>query len=786
MKYIKNFIIVSLLLMLNSICHTAPPHIGYIYPAGGQQGTTFEISIGGQYLINVEDLYITGDDINTELVKYTEPLKRTHNKLKKEMNKLSGKKKKKSKKKNNTKTNQSTGPNLDKKAAKKMMMEMLSEEDREKIKILKNKIRSLNLQLRNPMKQPNAQIDEMVTFKFTINKNAKPGEREIRVVSPLGTSNPMVFHVGSLPEEKEAKQTIETLTKKEKRKKKKGYVQKKQWQPKITKLSSLPVVANGQVLPGEVDWFKFNARKGEQMVFAVQAQKLIPYLADAVPGWFQAVLTLYNSKGKEVAYNDDFRIDPDPVLFYNVPKDGEYTLEIRDSIFRGREDFVYRIAMGELPFVTSIFPLGGKADKKTRVRISGKNLPSKTVKLRSGSKEPYATLMPVKKNGLNSNPVRFGVDSLPEKLESEPNNRSADAQALKLPIIINGRIQKRGDIDIFSFKGKAGQEIVAEIYARRLNSPLDSFLKLTHSKGKTLIMNDDHRDEGAGLTTHHADSYISFKLPSDGKYYIHTGDMQNKGSHSHAYRLRISEKQPDFNLRITPSGINILQKGSAIITAHVLRRDGFDGKIKLSIKGMEDELFLSGAVIPEKTDKIKLTISASDEIDMGYHTIEIEGTAVIKGKTVRHKAVPAEDMMQAFLYRHLVPAKELAVMVTKKSWISIAADLPEGKALKIPTGGEVDLVMKNMRKRMNNNIQLLLKDPPKGITIKKTKNNPYANNTIITLIADEKEIKAGLKGNLVVAAQVKGKKKGKKNNKRKKGKPGSLFITPAIPFEIIK
>ncbi len=711
MKYIKSFIIVSLLLLLVNICHTATPHIGYIYPAGGQQGTTFEIAVGGQYLNKAEEIHISGEGIEAEVVKYIEPLKKTANKMKKERDKLLGKKKKSKKTK----------------ITNMMMSEPeISEADKEKAKIINKKFQAFKKMMRNPMKQPNAQIDETVIIKITLDKNAKPGEREIRVVSPLGTSNPMVFHVGQLPEEKEAEQKIETLTKNntknetksERKKRKKRKAQKKKWQPKITKLSSLPLVANGQILPGEVDWLKFNAKKGQSLVFAVQAQKLIPYLADAVPGWFQALLTLYNSKGKEVAFNDYYKIKPDPVLFYDVPEDGEYTLEIRDSIFRGREDFVYRIAMGELPFVTSIFPLGGRSNKKTKVLLSGKNLPSKTVTLRSGPKEPYATLMPVKKNGFNSNPVRFDVSSLREQTESEPNNKSGNAQSIKLPVIINGRIQKQGDVDLFSFKGKAGQEIVAEIYARRLDSPLDSFLKLTHSKGKTLIMNDDHRDEGAGLTTHHADSYLTFKLPSDGKYFIHTGDMQNKGGNSYAYRLRISEKQPDFNLRIVPSGINIPQKGSTIITVHVLRRDGFNGKIDLSIKGMKNKLSLSGSRIPAKKDKIKLTISASDKIDRGYHTIEIEGTAVIKGKTVRHKAVPAEDMMQAFLYRHLVPSKEMAVMITKKTWISIAADLPEGETLKIPNGGEVDLVMKSMQRKRNNDLRLVPKDPQKTITIK--------------------------------------------------------------------
>ena len=40
-----------------------------------------------------------------------------------------------------------------------------------------------------------------------------------------------------------------------------------------------------------------------------------------------------------------------------IPESGEYVLEIKDSIYRGREDFVYRITLGEEPFVTGIFPL---------------------------------------------------------------------------------------------------------------------------------------------------------------------------------------------------------------------------------------------------------------------------------------------------------------------------------------------------------------------------------------------------------------------------------------------
>ena len=137
----------------------------------------------------------------------------------------------------------------------------------------------------------------------------------------------------------------------------------------------MPAVVNGQVLSGQIDRYRFAAKKGQNLVVVVGAQQLMPYIADAVPGWFQAVVTLRDERGDELAYADSFRFHPDPVLHYEVARDGNYIVEIRDSIFRGREDFVYRMAIGELPYATSIFPLGGKAGAVTRVEVQGWNLP---------------------------------------------------------------------------------------------------------------------------------------------------------------------------------------------------------------------------------------------------------------------------------------------------------------------------------------------------------------------------------------------------------------------------
>ena len=92
----------------------------------------------------------------------------------------------------------------------------------------------------------------------------------------------------------------------------------------------------------------------------------------------------------------------------------------------------------------------------------------------------------------------FALDTLPEVVEKEPNNDLATAQKVTLPVIINGRIDQPDDWDVFQFTGKSNETIVAEVYARRLDSPLDSVLKLTDATGKLLAFNDDREDLDAG------------------------------------------------------------------------------------------------------------------------------------------------------------------------------------------------------------------------------------------------------------------------------------------------
>lgn len=660
------------------------PHTGYVYPAGGVPGTTVEVTIGGQFLKGTLGVHVSGGGVSAEVTDFTYELdQQARNRLRNEMEKMKAA------------IRDETDPevcdqiqyHIDEAEKQMAMLRMAMQERRKDPEMYKRK-------------QFNPQLADTVKLKLTIDQDAEPGMHELCLITEKGLSNPLMFQLSELEEVFEAEPNNRIADTR-------GFP------------LDLPLVLNGQILPGDIDCFRFNAKRGEDLVFRVQARSLMPYLADTVPGWFQAVLTLYDAAGKEIAYMDDFRFDPDPVLVCQVPKDGEYILKIHDSIYRGRRDFVYRIEMGKLPFIDHIFPLGGQENRTVPVRLYGVNLPKKQVEMNTYGNAPEIRELSVANGPHRSNTRVFSVDTVPSLLEVEPNNLAAQAQILPGDVAIDGRIDQPGDADCFRFQGSMGRKIAIEVLARRLDSPVDARVVLLDPEEHILAVSDDNVDRGAGLVTHHADSYLQYKLPKSGVYTVRLDDLQGKGGPEYAYRLRIGREQQDYALRIVPASLTIPQDGNAIITVHALRKAGFDGQIELSIKHGPEEIELGRAVIPNGEDKVQFTLSASGREKDELMALEIEGKARVGSRTVRRLAVPAEDMMQAFLWRHLVPAEELLVRVTDPEPVSVKLQVPSSGLIRARRGGTFSIPVDVFSEELTDGfIQVKLSSPPAWITLK--------------------------------------------------------------------
>jgi hypothetical protein len=738
----------------------ANPHISYVYPGGGCRGTTFDVVVGGQHMAppgartgldyeivitgsriqEVADVFISGGGVKAEVVSWYRPMTQgesvrigiqTSAKIE-EVEKKEGRK-------------------ISREEAYKLLgitEEHLKEQEKYRRRAADRK------------RQPNPQLDEELTVRITLAPDAEVGPRELRVLTPTGMSNPRWFHVGQWPEVREQEPN--------------------DIEPHPSMHVPLPSVINGQIMPGDVDRFAFEAKKGTRLVTHCAAREVIPYIADGVPGWFQAVLRLYDDRGREVAFADSLGFRHDPVLYYEVPKDGTYVLEVRDSIYRGREDFIYRISIGEIPYITGIFPLGGRSGEPATIKLLGWNLPVETLRIEpSFDRGRIIHSIVVEQDNIFTNRVGFIMDNLPEMFEQEPNDTIETAQRVSVPIVINGRIDRPGDVDYFQID--ASGAIVAEVFARRLYSPLDSVVRLHDPRGKVMAQNDDYEDRGWPLITHHADSRLH--TVAQGARYVSITDAQGQGGSDFAYRLYIRPPRPDFDLRVTPSSVTARAGTCVPISVHALRKDGFDEDILLELENPPPGFSLSGAWVPAGQNSSRLTLTVPPQARSEPFMLQINGHAGPRSRRrLSRPAFPAEEMMQAFIWYHLVPTQ---------NWTVFVAGSPAGKppcsfvdqAIQLSISGPAPLRVQ-ADARTAPELRFELSQPPDGITLEDPVVVPAG--VIVPIQCDPEKVKPGLKGNLIFVVSRERAVPPKEPGDQPTTWRQTIGMFPAIPFEVTR
>lgn len=155
-----------------------------------------------------------------------------------------------------------------------------------------------------------------------------------------------------------------------------------------------------------------------------------------------------------------------------------------------------------------------------------------------------------------TNFAHFVVGRLPETLEAEPNNELAKATVVATPVVVNGKVNPKADIDCLKFAGKAGQKLVAAIAAASLEihgqskdyGLADFSLELLDAEGRTLATAED---------TLGFDPLIEHTLPRDGDYFVRVTMLNFGGYPDAVYRLTLGEVP--YPVGTFPSG---LQRGT--------------------------------------------------------------------------------------------------------------------------------------------------------------------------------------------------------------------------------
>ncbi len=623
------------------------PNIAYVYPAGGQRGTKVSIIIGGNKFSDIDKVFIKGGGIKASISKVDIPFTagsraQLRTKLEKEF--------------------------LLANEEMKEKIEAMGKDGqaflrRETMKIPENRKQmddaDASLYLRELSSDA---LAETVEVEIEISPEAKLGERTLFVMSPSGISNPMKFVVGDLPEKskKSLRQTARERTMTEEYRgmaistlrAQKVFI-KPFNNPPIN--VELPVIVNGQITEGNTDTWSFKAKRGQRIVMSVSAQSLLPYISDAVPGWFQTVILVRDKNGNELAYNDDFHFRPDSHLIFNPPADGEYTVEIFDAVHRGREDFVYRMLIGEVPFVESVYPLGVEKGKPTKIKLIGVNLKNNEMEI-------------VKKNegdfDLNINGAYHKkIEMMCETREALDFSAGSAGALVQVPSLIDGVMSRKNKVDIYELELLAGEKLVAEVFARRYGSPLDSHISISDSTGKVLASNDDYEDLSRGLVTHHADSRLEFFPKNGGTYYLKIFDTAGNFSNAHSYRLSLSWGNPDFSVVATPSTLNMRNGGSALIKLKAFRKNGYSERIVVRPRNLPKNWTFSGGIIPRDKNEGELIVTSPRDYKKRVSSFTLRAYSKFGKENITHPVVICEDQMQAFYYRHFVPFEKIYACV---------------------------------------------------------------------------------------------------------------------------
>ncbi len=494
---------------------------------------------------------------------------------------------------------------------------------------------------------------KFVYAEITIDKSASPGVRDLKLTSREGASSRYFFHVDSMPEitEQGVHSSINNAQ----------------------EVKELPVVVNGQIYEGERDFYKFNLTAGKTYVFDMRARQIRPYLADAVPGWFQATMRIYDESGNSLMYVDDFQNSPDPVAIFTPKRSGSYYVELKDSLYRGRDDFVYRLRCGELPFISYIFPCGGDKNKETSVELFGVNLPARKIKIPpSNSSDRFREIF-VKSGALESNRVKFCCDTFPEKI-LHPSENPPEIPS-KIPCVFNGIIKRQYQKFFVKFNAKKGDELNFETFTSRLGYPVDT--KLSIYKGDELVAsNDDIDDMSFGLVTAQFDSRITHKFAEGGTYVLKLEDSRNMGGDDFVFRLKISKPEKQIDLSVSPGNPQIAKGSYAPLKISANKRGGWDGEIEVFAKNLPEGLRAQKCLIKKGKSFAYLILEADEGAKVKSFSPVFSARATVDSKEVTLPVKPSEELTQAFFINHTLSIENVEMNVLEKAslkleWINL-------------------------------------------------------------------------------------------------------------------
>lgn len=437
--------------------------------------------------------------------------------------------------------------------------------------------------------------EKTVKTKLQIAADCRIGIHAMRIRTASGISNLRTFSVGTLPEVAEVEPNSEFVT-----------------PQKI----NLDVTVNGFVNNEDVDYYVVEAKQGERITAEIEGIRLGNF-------FFDPVLSILDKNRFELTACDDAALVwQDGVVSIVAPEDGPYTIQVRESSFRGNGACTYRLHVGRFPRPTAAIPAGGKPGETIALRWLGDVLGERTENyaIPPDATEPFG-LFAKDDKGTAPSPNAFVLDGLTNVMEVEPNDAPANAPVCEAPAALNGVIEKDGDVDFFKFAAKKGQQLDVRVLGRGIRSQLDPVLYIHREDGGNLAGNDDSGSP---------DSYLRFNPPADGNYLISVRDHLSKGGAAYAYRVQVEPVKPKLTLGLPERRqyfditTSVPQGNRMAILVSAQRKD-FGGELAIDMQALPAGLTFETVPMAANQTQVPVLFTAAPGATLAGALVDVVG-----------------------------------------------------------------------------------------------------------------------------------------------------------------
>ncbi|MCS6849890.1 MAG: PPC domain-containing protein [Gemmataceae bacterium] len=440
-----------------------------------------------------------------------------------------------------------------------------------------------------------------LTVRLQVPKDAPLGCYGLRLATTRGLSNLRLFCIDDLP------QVVDNGTNHSK---------------ETAQAVPVPCVVVGRADAEQNDYFKVHVEAGQRLSFEVLGRRL--------GSIFDPQLTLFDARtGREVLpghSNDAPGLQTDPRLTMTFKQAGDYLVEVRDVLFRGGVDYVYRLRIGDFPCATAPVPMVAKRGSSVLVSFAGPMVEGVEPQRVEAPADPAIDtlwLAPRGPNGLHGWPVALGLRNVDELIEQEPNNTPAQAQVVTPPVGITGRFLAQGDADCYAFEAKKGQRLRIEAQTLELYSPTEVYFVVRDARGAEVAKSNPSAAPPGYQR-------IDFDPPADGRYTVVVEHLHLWGGPTEVYHLSLTALGPDFDLTLPIDRYDVPQEGTVKIDVQAVRR-GYTGPIELSVAGRG--LAGQGTIAAGQTAGA-LIVRAEPGTALGPYAVRIRGQGVSDGRPI--------------------------------------------------------------------------------------------------------------------------------------------------------